>query len=132
MELLSPKNNDTETQVSLVSEANIKHFKHREPNDASTVSIFTFVALKNPMIFQIFENLYILLLGLLIKLNWNVDRVIWVLRIAKFYLFGHSRERCQVHRRRFAIKIIVALVAGLTFCDLQVLENSPHQQSFRN
>ena len=34
-----------------------KHFKRREPNDANTISIFNFVALKNPMIFfQIFET----------------------------------------------------------------------------
>ena len=40
-----------------------KHFKHREPNDANTVSVFNCVALKNPMIFFKFSKLLYTVVG---------------------------------------------------------------------
>ena len=40
-----------------------KHFKHREPNNANTVSISNFVALKNPMIFFKFSKIFCTVVG---------------------------------------------------------------------
>ena len=40
-----------------------KHCKHREPNDANTVSIFNFVALKNPIIFFKFSKIVYAVVG---------------------------------------------------------------------
>ena len=50
-----------------------KHFKHREPNNANTVSILNFVALKNPI--YNFRKFCMSLLGVLIKISWNIDSV---------------------------------------------------------
>ena len=132
-----------------VSAFRCKHFKHRETNDVNTVSIYNFVALTNPMIFSNFRKFCIVLLGLLIKISWNVNRVYifcalhitWVLRIAKLYLFGHSRERCRVHRR-LAKKIIVALrpyweyfgrgVANRTPCPFHACDGVQLQINIKN
>ena len=40
-----------------------KHFKHGEPDNANTVSIFKFVALKNPMIFFKFSKILYTVVG---------------------------------------------------------------------
>ena len=73
VKLLSPKNNDTETQSLYFQN---KHFKHREPNNANTVSIFNFVALTNPMIFFKFSKILYTVVGYFeIKISSNVDRV---------------------------------------------------------
>ena len=51
-----------------------KHFIHREPDNVNTVSVFNFVEQKNPMIFK-FSKICMSLLGLLIKISWNIDSV---------------------------------------------------------
>ena len=117
-----------------------KHFNRREPNDANTVSIFNFVALKNPMIFFKFSKLLYTVVGLLIKICWNVDRVyifcaphMSIKNLLNYICLGISEieaELIDVLVRKF----VVALVACCRVSILRFtgLENSPHQQSFRN
>ena len=55
------------------------------------------------------------------RINSPESKRVLTISCSYSYLFGHSREQSRAHRR-LARKIIVALVvvAGLTFCDLQV------------
>ena len=60
----------------ILSTVRSKHFKGREPNDANTISILNFLALKNPMIFFKFSKLlYTVAVGSIAKNLWNVDIV---------------------------------------------------------
>ena len=79
-----------------------------------------------------------MLLGHLMKISWNVDRIYIFCALQYKYeeLLNYTCldiPESDVESIDVLLKkIIVALVAGLTFLRFTGLDNSPHQKSFRN